>query len=92
MIYYRCYDAHADGKRYVSSDQRWRVAISSAKYRVSLSDETCSGLLMHSNGDTHLFFVTIFSSFKPVEKEEMPKPCQESLEKFLDGYQSEEVL
>jgi hypothetical protein len=47
---------------------------------------------MHSNGDTHLFFVTIFGSLKPVKKEDMPKPCQEALDMFLDGYQTEEVL
>lgn len=92
MIYYRCYDAHAEGREYAPTDQRWRVAISSAKYRVSLLDETCSGLLMHSNGDTHLFFVTIYGSLKPVKKEDMPKPCQDALDEFLESYQTEEVL
>ena len=92
MIYYRCYDAHSDGRKYASTDQRWRVAISSAKYRVSLLDETCSGLLMHSNGDTHLFFVTIFGSLKAVKKTDLPKSCQESLDKYMEGYETEEVL
>ena len=93
MIYYICYDAHADrGRKWASTDRRWRISFSRDKERVKRHDETCWGILMHSNGDLLEGFTTFYASCKPLKKNELPKPCQEALDKFLENDQTEEVL
>ena len=93
MIYYRCYDAHADrNRRWAATDRRWRIAFSKDKERVKAHDEICHGLLMHSDGNALAGWTTVYASSKALRKTDLPKPCQESLDKYMEGYETEEVL
>lgn len=93
MIYYRCYDAHADrNRRWALTDRRWRIAFSKNKEQVRTHDEICHGLLMHGNGNAMNGLTTVYASCKALRKEDLPKPCQDSLDEYMAGYETEEVL
>jgi hypothetical protein len=90
MIYYRCYDAHAEDRRWSETDYRWRVAFSRDKQKVKTTDKACYGLLMREGRADCLSFY-IYSSLKPVRKEDMSKFCREALHEHIAGYETEEV-
>jgi hypothetical protein len=47
---------------------------------------------MHSDGNAMNGLTTVYASCKALRKEDLPKPCQDSLDKYLAGYETEEVL
>ena len=91
MIYYRCYDAHAEDRRWAKTDSRWRIAFSKDKHRVSKTDDFCDGLMMRDETSFRSFFY-LYASLKPIRKQDLPSVCQENLDKFIEDYQTEEVL
>ena len=92
MVYYKCYDAHADRNgRWAETDQRWRVLMSKDKWKVTKADEISDAILLHSDGRHIRMFQCLFSSFKPMKKSELPEPCVKVLDEFFKNYEATEV-
>jgi hypothetical protein len=92
MIYYKCYDAHADRNvRWAETDQRWRVLMSKHKWKVARTEEECDAIHLHSDGRHIRDFQHLYSRLKPLKKSELPEPCVKVLDELFKNYETTEV-
>ena len=91
MIFYRCYNAHPEGSNWSKTDQKWRVLFSKTKEKVTGTDSISYSLLMHDNGEAVWFWQVVSSKMKHIKKEEMPQACQDVLNSYLSGHETEEI-